>query len=852
MQKKNVIVIWTICSFLFSCTNGQNKHQSNSPEIRAQNLIKQLSLEEKVTLLMNGSEAIQRLGIQQYNWWNEALHGVARNGTATVFPQAIGMAASFDDQLLFEIFSAISDEARVKHRQAREEGEMKKYTGLTMWTPNINIFRDPRWGRGQETYGEDPYLTSVMGVAVIKGLQGENTEGYDKLHACAKHYAVHSGPEWNRHSFNAEDIAPRDLWETYLPAFKAAVQKGNVKEVMCAYNRFEGEPCCGSNRLLTQILRDQWGFTGIVLTDCGAIKNFYMEGRHMVQPDQEHAVANAIMNGTDLECGNTFKSVIKAVQEGLISEEQIDISLKRLLMARYELGEMDAYSPWDKLPDSLLNCIKHKELALTMAQKSIVLLQNKGILPLKENCKIALLGPNANDSAMQWGNYNGTPKHTVTLLEALQQKIPNSLVVYDEACGLTGITQSIFEECNDNGQEGFSAKFWNNIEMQGEPVAKLQFGSEIKIGKRDTIAKGVNLDRISAKFHSILKPKMSGIIEFVFTTSSEVKVHVNGEEINLQTLPSELQFSKVEVKAGKSYEIDIEWIHEKQGQFKFNILRSLPPDIAGLLKKAKDCDIVIFAGGISASLEREEGNVYAPGFKGGDRTDIELPKIQRDVIAAFKAAGKKVILVNFSGSAMGLVPESKNCDAVLQAWYPGEAGGTAIVNVLFGKYNPAGRLPVTFYKSTDQLPDFENYDMKGRTYRYMTEEPLFPFGYGLSYTNFSYNPTTMSAKQIQAGEDITLTVPVTNTGNYDGEEVVQVYLKKMNDPDGPNKALRAFKRVFIPKGETVNVEFKLTTESLEWWDSSTNTMHKYPGNYQLMVGSSSRDKDLEIINLELQ
>ncbi len=849
------ILIIGLFAFFSTISFSQLPYQNKtlSPEERASDLLNRLSLEEKVALMMDVSEAIPRLGINQYGWWNEALHGVARNGTATVFPQAIGMAASFDDSLLKQVFTVVSDEARVKHRQASENGEHKRYQGLTMWTPNINIFRDPRWGRGQETYGEDPYLSSKMGVAVITGLQGNGQGKYDKLHACAKHYAVHSGPEWSRHSFNAENISPRDLWETYLPAFKAAVQKGKVKEVMCAYNRFEGEPCCGSNRLLTQILREQWEFNGIILSDCDAISNFYKPGTHMTHPDSAHATAAAILSGTDLECGSSYKSIPSAIKQGLIKEEQINISVKRLLKARFELGEMDDVTPWDNLPDSLVNCKDHQRLALKMAQKSIVLLQNNGTLPLNGKIKIALLGPNANNAEMQWGNYNGVPKHTTTFLEALLQRASGSEVIYDEVCKYTGTTESLFNECRLNGKEGFSAAYWNNPDMAGKPAAETQVSSALKLAKKDTFAVGVNLKNVSAKFHTIFTPTITGSVDLIFTTSSHVSVFINSKEMKLELIPKSLQVLNMMAKAGESYDIVFEFVRgEELGEFRFNIQRSLKINIAKTVELVKDVDVVIFASGISAGLEREEANIYAPGFQGGDRTNIELPQVQRDLIAALKRAGKKIVLVNFSGSAMGLVPESLNCDAILQAWYPGEAGGKAIADVLFGNYNPAGRLPITFYKNVEQLPAFENYDMKGRTYRYMKEEPLFHFGYGLSYTKFNYGKIRLSKQQIKTGETAMLTVPVTNGGKYNGEEVIQVYLKKSNDPDGPNMTLRAFQRVAIKAGETVNVVFELTGENLEWWDTTTNVMHSQSGDYKLMVGGSSRNEDLTSLNLHVQ
>lgn len=698
---------------LVACSNqAPYQNKSLSPTERAADLVSRLTLEEKITLMQNNSSAVKRLGIKPYEWWNEALHGVARNGLATVYPQAIGMGASFNDTLLYQVFTSISDEARVKYRQAREAGNYKRYTGLTFWTPNINIFRDPRWGRGQETYGEDPYLTSRMGLSVVNGLQGPQNTKYNKTHACAKHYAVHSGPEWNRHSFNAENINPRDLWETYLPAFQDLVIQGNVKEVMCAYNRFEGDPCCGSDRLLINILRNEWNYKGLVVSDCGAIDNFYFKGRHETHKNKADASAAAVLSGTDLECGRSYTGLISAVKEGLINESAIDQSLCRLMKARFELGEMDDTTPWDQLPDSLLSCHAHQQLALQMARESMTLLQNhKNILPLDKEMTVALIGPNANDSVMQWANYNGFPVHTITLLEGLTQYLPQERLIY--------IPQK-------------------NIEVQKYP-----------------------------------------------------------------------------------------WVNY------------YPNDIQAVINQAAKADVIIYAGGISASLEGEEMDVDAEGFRGGDRTTIELPNVQRKLVKALKATGKPIVFVNFSGCAMGLQPESQICDAILQAWYPGQAGGTAIAEVLFGDYNPAGRLPITFYKKDNQLPDFEDYNMQGRTYRYLNYEPLYPFGHGLSYTTFSY-----STPFIENGK---LKVKVTNSGNYNGDEVIQLYIKRYDDPDGPLKILRGFQRIHIPAGQTSEVSFPLTSDTFTWWDKDSNTVHPLQGRYKILVGGTSEESLLKSI-----
>ncbi len=667
---------------------------TQTPEKRAQKLIAQLTIEEKASLMMHDSQPVEALGIPAYNWWNEALHGVARNGKATVFPMPVAMAASFDEPLVNKVFTAVSDEARVKNRQALESGRVGWYQGVTFWTPNINIFRDPRWGRGMETYGEDPYLTGTLGMAVVRGLQGPSTAEVLKAHACAKHFAVHSGPEWNRHSYNAE-VSERDLRETYLPAFKDLVTKADVQEVMIAYNRFRGEPCGASNYLVNTILRGEWGYKGIVLSDCWAIADFYEEGRHGFSPDGPHAAAAAVHNGTDLNCGDTYRFIPEAVRQGLLDEKDVDRSLERLLAARIRLGELDGnVEPWASLPDEIVEGEEHRALSLKMAQESIVLLQNRDdVLPLDPKARIALVGPNANDREMLWGNYNPVPEHSVTLLDALKERVKN--LVYYKGCELVG-------------------------------------------------------DDISAE-------------------------------------------------------------------------------------RLDEYDVVVFAGGISPKLEGEEMDVPLPGFKGGDRESIELPEVQRHLLQALHYAGKKVVLVNFSGSAMGLEPETQSCDAILQAWYPGQEGGTAIANVLFGDVAPSGKLPVTFYKNVEQLPDFEDYAMKGRTYRFFEGEPLFPFGFGLSYTTFAYGKAQVKGDQ--------LVLEVSNIGPVDADEVVQLYVRRPADTEGPRKTLRAYKRVHVPSGQSVEVSLPLTEETFLWWDEARQRMVPQKGEWELLYGGSSRDLD---------
>lgn len=823
--------------------------------------MKELTLEEKALLMMDGSRPIERLGVKPYNWWNEALHGVARAGLATVFPQPIGMAASFDPDRVYEVFSAVSDEARAKNTYYTSQGSRERYQGLTMWTPTVNIYRDPRWGRGIETYGEDPYLTSRMGVMVVKGLQGTadgTHDRYDKLHACAKHFAVHSGPEWNRHSFNAEHIKPRDLYETYLPPFEALVKEAEVKEVMCAYNRFEGDPCCGSDRLLMQILRGEWGFNGIVVSDCGAIADFYNERGHHTHPDAESASAAAVISGTDLECGSSYKALVESVKKGLISEETVDTSVKRLMKARFALGEMDEPEKvsWTKIPFSVVASAVHDSLALDMARESMTLLLNKdNFLPLKRGgLTVAVMGPNANDSVMQWGNYNGMPPHTVTILDGVRRMLgADDRLIYEQGCPWVERTliQSAFSQCRSDEGAGFTARYWNNLKREGEPVTTAQVTTPFRFctSGATVFAPGVNLTDFSATYNSVFTPKESGEIVLEVYCYGSGRLRVDGEEVKSFSNKHGARKTThaMKVQAGQSYklELDFEYLRS-DAQLNFDLGFKREVNINESIARVQDADIVVFVSGVSPGLEGEEMGVSLPGFKKGDRTDIELPAVQRELIEALHKAGKKIVLVNCSGSPIGLEPETQKCEAILQAWYPGQQGGTAVAEVLFGKYNPAGRLPVTFYRNVSQLPDFEDYDMTGRTYRYMHETPLFPFGYGLSYTTFSYGTPTSDRSELTAGQHaLTLIVPVTNMGQRDGDEVVQVYLRKQGDAEGPIKTLRAFRRVHIPAGKSVNVEFELKDKELEWWDEQTNTVRVCPGSYEVMVGGSSKEEDLQ-------
>lgn len=846
------------------CARPDFRDSSLPSEQRAELLLQELTLEEKISLMMDVSKPVERLGIKPYNWWNEALHGVARAGLATVFPQSIGMAASFNDSLVYEVFTAVSDEARAKNAYYASKGSYERYQGLTMWTPNVNIYRDPRWGRGIETYGEDPYLTTRMGVNVVKGLQGVSDGKYDKLHACAKHFAVHSGPEWNRHSFDVEDLPLRDLYETYLPAFKALVQDADVKEVMCAYNRFEGEPCCGNKRLLTQILREEWGFDGIILSDCWAINDFFEEKGHKTHKDSASAASAAVLSGTDLECGATYQSLLKGVQNGLIDESAIDKSVKRVLKARFELGEMDDPSKvsWTKIPFSVVASAAHDSLALKIARESMTLLLNKqNVLPLKRgNLTVAVMGPNAKDSVMMWGNYNGVPAHTVTVLDGIRAALgKGDKLIYEQGCPCIGddLLESVFSECKSEGRPGFSARYWNNVNHEGKVDVETRVMTPFNFctSGATVFAPGVNLTDFSATYNATYVPKASGEVIFDVYSFGKGRLLVNQKEAMsfYNSHGGNKQSYALQVEAGKKYDIELQFEYlQSDAQLNFDMGFKKKVDIAKSVNAVWNADVVVFVGGISPSLEGEEMGVDLPGFKKGDRTSIELPEVQRNLLAALHRAGKKVILVNCSGSPVGLVPETETCEAILQAWYPGQQGGRAVADVLFGDYNPAGRLPVTFYRSIEQLPDFEDYNMTGRTYRFMKERPLFPFGYGLSYTTFTYGAATFSKQTVDSEDNLSLVVPVSNTGSRDGEEVVQVYLSKVGDEAGPVKTLRAFKRVSVPAGKTVEVHITLSKKDLEWWNEGTHSIQFCPGEYQVWIGGSSDEKALSKYAIQLK
>ena len=828
-----------------------------SAQERAKDLCSRLTLEEKAQLMLDESPAIPRLGIKKFFWWSEALHGAANMGNVTNFPEPVGMASSFNPDLLFKVFDIASTEFRAQynHRMYDLKGEDMKMRSLSVWTPNVNIFRDPRWGRGQETYGEDPYLTSVMGDAVVRGLQGPEDSKYRKLWACAKHYAVHSGPEYTRHSANLTDVPVRDFWETYMPAFKKLVVDSKVREVMCAYQRLDDDPCCGSNRLLQQILRDEWGFQYLVVSDCGAVSDFYTSHKSSSSPVT--ASAKATLAGTDVECGYgyAYRSIPEAVRRGLISEAEVDKHVVRLLEGRFDLGEMDDPSlvEWSKIPYSAMSTKESAKVALEMARQAIVLLQNKdNILPLKKNAeKIAVIGPNAHNEPMMWGNYNGTPNHTVTILDGIKAK--QKKLLYLPGCDLTNdkvMEYHIATECTTpDGKKGLKGTFWNNVNMEGKPFTTEYYTKPVNVttAGMHVFAANLPIEDFSAKYETTFTPKEAGEYVVNVESTGHFELYINGDKKFTHHIWRATPTRTVlKAEKGQQFQIEVRFQTVKTwgASMKIDVARELPIDYSETIAKLKGIDKVIFCGGIAPSLEGEEMPVNIEGFKGGDRTSIELPKVQREFLKALKAAGKQVVFVNCSGSAIALTPETESCDAIIQAWYPGQEGGTAVADVLFGDYNPSGKLSVTFYKNDSQLPDYEDYSMKGRTYRYFNDA-LFPFGYGLSYTDFTIGDATIDGQN----GSYKVSIPVSNTGQKNGTEIVQLYIRNTADAEGPSKSLRGFQRVDVKAGQSATANITLTPESFEFWDAETNTMRTKPGTYEILYGNSSLDKDLKRLTI---
>lgn len=874
MKHLNLLTCAVALLALASCSDKSYEYPFQNPRVsvdkRVENLISLLTPEEKIGLMINGSISIDRLGIPAYNWWNEACHGICYTG-ATVYPQAIALAATFDEPQQLEIYTTVSDEARAvwnttDHNQfgvTNPTGGIWRQ-GLSFWCPNVNIFRDPRWGRGQETSGEDPYLAGVMGSATVRGMQGDD-DTYYKTHSCVKHYAVHSGPEPLRHKFDIE-VSMRDLWETYLPAFKTIVKDANVQEVMCAYNRYEGVPCCGSERLLQDILRNKWGYKAIVLSDCGAIGNFYNKGQHETHPDAASASADGVLSGTDLECGTSYVALAQSLEQGLIKEADLDVALTRILRGRIELGTLDPeeMSPWKDLNASDISSPAHTELAKKAAREAIVLLKNDGILPLSKDIKtLAVVGPNANDASMHNGNYSGTPTaaNTLSIVDAIRQAVPNTEIIYDKACELVDRYITIDHLVDLNDGKGIYAEFFNNQTFDGTPA---NTGNYTSINMRTygdyRFAENVNQTNMSTRLSGKFVAGFTGNMFYTLSGSDTFKLIVNGKTVAEQTeaprgyrTRSAAPTTSFPVVKGQTYNIQVDFTKGEEGSafLNFVLCERVLAKFDALAENVKKADAIVVVGGLSARLEGEEMPVNFEGFNGGDRTKIELPAIQQELLEAMHSTGKPVIYVNCTGSAIGFANVDSQYNALLQAWYGGQAAGIAIADVLFGDYNPAGRLPVTFYKSTDQLPDFEDYNMEGHTYRYFRGEPQYAFGFGLSYTTFTYGDATLSSASAKAGKGVSITVPVTNSGSRDGDEVVQIYVKSLDNPNAPIKSLKGFKRVNIAAGATTNVTIELAPSAFEFYSEAIDELAPFAGKYQIMYGSSSNDADLKTVDFEL-
>ncbi|MGD8869488.1 MAG: glycoside hydrolase family 3 C-terminal domain-containing protein, partial [Gemmatimonadales bacterium] len=722
-------------------------------EVRVHDLLSRMTPEEKVSQMTHEAAAVERLGIHAYDWWSEALHGVARAGRATVFPQAIGLAATWDTNLMFRVAAATSDEARAKHHDSARKGRHGIYEGLTFFSPNINIFRDPRWGRGMETYGEDPYLTGRLAVQFVKGLQGDDPH-YLKTVATAKHYAVHSGPEPDRHTFNAV-VDERDLRETYLPAFRAAVVEGGVGSVMCAYNRTLGEPCCASDLLLRRILRSEWGFDGYVVSDCWAIQDIY--ATHKMVETAAEAAALGVAAGTDLNCGVTYDSLVMAVSEGLISEEQIDVSLARLLRARFQLGMFDPPElvPFAQIPITINDSEAHRYLALQAARESIVLLKNDGdLLPLpKDLGTLAVIGPNADDVETLLGNYNGTPSQPVTPLDGIRRAVsPATEVIYargsDIAAGLPSFevvpSSALRASFQGKSVSGLVGEYYNGYEWAKSPLVSYAEKVDPVIDFNwweEPPAPETRADSFSVRWHGQLIPPESGRYALGVRVFGEVRLFLDDSLIVEYSDRHVVmtRWADVELMAGEPRSITLEY-RDRRADASLQLVWAKPaPDLRHeALAAAATADAVIMVLGLSPRLEGEEMRVDVPGFAGGDRVEIGLPEPQEALLQSIAALDKPVVLVLLNGSALAVNWAAEHAPAIVEAWYPGQAAGEALADVLFGDYNPAGRLPVTFFKSTDQLPPFSDYAMAGRTYRYFSGDPLFPFGHGLSYTTFAY------------------------------------------------------------------------------------------------------------------
>ena len=824
-------------------------------EQRVNDLVSRLTLEEKVAQMMHATPAVPRLGITAYDWWNEVLHGVARTPfRTTVFPQAIGMAATWDTLSLRQMARMSAMEGRAINNKAVATGRtQERYWGLTYWTPNINIFRDPRWGRGQETYGEDPFLTGKLGAAFVRGLQGDHPQ-YLLAAACAKHFAVHSGPESSRHSDNF-DVSDYELWDTYLPAFRELVVDAKVAGVMCAYNAFRTQPCCANDLLMNDILRKQWGFQGYVTSDCWALDDFFRF--HKTHPNATASAIDALIHGTDVECGNSvYSKLLAAVKNGDIAESQLDVSLRRLFTIRFRLGMFDPPEkvPYASIPESMLEAPEHQAHALKMARQSIVLLKNANqTLPLKKDIKrIGVIGPNANNKMTLLGNYNGIPSHIITVLEGIQQKLgPKAEVIYEQ--GIDFATDTLYVPDRDlsmytyGPSQGFQAEYFNNENLSGEPALKHQVPAiDFHWSEGQAPAAGVASMHFSARYTSTLRARKTETLTWQLEGDDGFRLLVN-DSLVIDAWQRNRWGSRtwqLAVQQGREYKIVLE-----HRQSEGNAVIRLAPgsyrktDLDALARRFANCDAIVFAGGISPQLEGEQMQVQVPGFEGGDRSSIRLPAIQTMLLQKLQATGRPVVFVMMTGSAIAIPDEQGSIPAILNAWYGGQSAGTAIADVLFGDYNPAGRLPVTFYASDADLPPFKEYGMQGRTYRYFTGQPLYPFGYGLSYSNFKYANLELP-NSIRKSMPVTVGVTVTNYGEYDGEEVVQLYVHHaLAGVRSPRLALKGFQRIMLKKGESRTLRFVLDPTDLSLVNER-GELYQPAGKVTISVGGGQPGVDM--------
>lgn len=839
-------------------------------EERAQDLVSRMTLEEKVGQMMNNAPAIPRLGVPAYEWWNEALHGVARAGAATVFPQAIGLAATFDPALMGEVAEVIGNEGRAKHHEFASRGLRLRYQGLTFWSPNVNIFRDPRWGRGQETYGEDPFLTALMGVEFVKGLQGDH-EKYRKLDATAKHFAVHSGPEADRHHF---DVHPseRDLYETYLPAFRALVQEADVASVMGAYNRVYGESASASQRLLIDILRKDWGFDGYVVSDCDSIEDIFLY--HKIVSSAEAAAALGVKNGTELNCGRTYEALLGAVRQEMISEAEIDAALTRLMYTRFRLGMFDPAEqvPFAQIPYSVNQAPEHDQLARRAAQASMVLLKNDGVLPLAKDLKrIAVIGPTADDVMALLGNYYGTPSAPVTVLQGIRAAVSaDTEVLYARGADLVEgreepraapvIEPAYLRPAGAPNQQGLKGEYFRGMELSGKPVLtridpRVAFRWDRGAPTDDLVARGeldmaqgLAGDHFSVRWAGELLPPVTGRYELNVGANDGFRLTLDGETLIDAWQQAERVHSKsafVDLEAGRAYPVTLEYfedIRDAEVRLSWRMPGAKSP-YEEAMAAAQAAEVIVFVGGLTGDVEGEEMKVNYPGFAGGDRTDLRLPATQQKLLEDLQATGKPVVLVLTTGSALAVDWAQQKLPAILLAWYPGQRGGNAVADVLFGDVNPAGRLPVTFYKADEKLPPFEDYAMKGRTYRYFDGAPLYPFGHGLSYTRFQYSGLKLDKRKTTADGEVTVSVQVKNTGKRAGEEVVQLYVHPL-DPqrERARQELRGIERISLQPGEKRRVNFTLKpARDFTHYDEEQKTYAVDAGRYEIQIGASSQD-----------